>query len=135
MKKLLLLTLWIFCLSSLPAQEKGILRGEVFDDNGLLPGVEISVEGVNMRVSTDADGAFAVKLPPGTYKLSFFFPGYGRENTTATVQENEIKDIEVEMFIAPTPKPEPPASGDNSIDLSSATKMLSFLKKFVFRLP
>lgn len=135
MKKLLLLTLWIFCLSSLPAQEKGVLRGEVFDTNGLLPGVEISVEGVNMRVSTDADGAFAVKLPPGTYNLSFFFPGYGRENTTATVRENKIKDIEVEMFSVPTPKSELPTSGNDSIDFSSATRMLSFLKKFVFRVP
>jgi outer membrane receptor for ferrienterochelin and colicins len=94
--RLLLLTSFLFFSITIFAQT-GVVRGEVFDDNGLLPGVDISVSKVSTSISTDADGAFAIKLKPGKYDFVFRFPQYNNEERVVTIEVSEMEDIEVEM--------------------------------------
>ncbi len=79
--------------------QSSVLRGEVFDEYGLLPGVEILISDVTTRISTDADGAFAVKLEPGDYELFFRFPQYNNEVRNVTILADDIRDMEVEMTL------------------------------------
>lgn len=97
MKKLLLLfPLCLFFLGNMQAQT-GTIRGEVFDENGLLPGVDIIVEETKQQLSTDSDGAFDLKLPPGNYTLAFNFPGYEKAIENVGLAEESTANVEVEM--------------------------------------
>lgn len=137
MKKLLLLTSLLFFAFATFAQ-KGIVRGEVFDENGLLPGVDISVSEISTNISTDADGAFAIKLKPGKYDFIFRFPQYNNEERVVKIDVSEIEDIEVEM------KPE--ELDDSSLEQEKNTQMqleemlqtgqgiLLFVKEVVLRI-
>lgn len=137
MKKLLLFTSLLFCAFMTFAQT-GIVRGEVFDDNGLLPGVDISVSKIATSISTDADGAFAIKLKPGEYDFVFQFPEYYNEERIVKIKVSEIEDIEVEMSLKESTK----VNSEQEINsqkqlfemLRTGQSMLLFVKQTVLRM-
>lgn len=130
--KEILTALLLLITISVNAQH-GIVRGEVYDDNGLLPGVDITVSGLSSHFLTDADGAFAMKLEPGEYDLSFHFPQYNNEKRTISISVDDIRDVEVEMFYQPNAnKEEATIKNQNLYDLP--VSMFIFVKKLVMHL-
>ena len=135
--RLLLLTSLLFCTFMTLAQT-GVVRGEVFDDNGLLPGVDISISEVSTSISTDADGAFAIKLKPGKYDFIFRFPQYSNEERVVRIDVSQIEDIEVEM--------KPGMSNDKGLEIEKNTQiqleeilrtgqgMIIFVKEMILRI-
>jgi len=136
MRLLLLTSILFFSFASFA--QTGVVRGEVFDDNGLLPGVDISVSEISTSISTDADGAFAIKLKPGEYDFVFRFPQYNNEERVVKIELSEIEDIEVEM--------KPGTSNNESSEhekntqmqleemLSTGQGVLLFVKQMVLRI-
>lgn len=137
MKKQFLLISLLFC-TFLTFAQTGIVRGEVFDDNGLLPGVDISVSKIATSISTDADGAFAIKLKPGEYDFIFQFPQYDNEERIVKIKVSEIEDIEVEMSL----KESNNTSTEQKVNtqkqlyeiLGTGQSMLIFVKKSILRM-
>ncbi len=137
MKKLLLLTSLLF-FTCMTFAQTGIIRGEVFDDNGLLPGVDISVSEVSTSISTDADGAFAIKLKPGEYDFLFRFPQYNNEERVVKIKVSEIADIEVEMTLGKSDNEDSEQEKNTQIQLEEMWKtgqgMLLIIKRLVLRM-
>ncbi len=136
MKKLLLFTSLLFT-TFLTFGQTGVVRGEVFDDNGLLPGVDISVSKISTSISTDADGAFAIKLKPGEYDFVFRFPQYNNEERVVRIDVSEIEDIEVEMKQNTSANYSTERIGNTQKQLGEMLRtgqgVLLFVKEFVLR--
>jgi hypothetical protein len=137
MKKLLLFTSLLFT-TFLTFGQIGVVRGEVFDDNGLLPGVDISVSKISTSISTDADGAFAIKLKPGEYDFVFRFPQYKNEERVVRIELSEIEDIEVEMTPGTSNNESSEAEKNTQLQLEEILKtgqaMLIFMQKMVLKI-
>lgn len=135
--RLLFLTFILFFSIATFAQT-GVVRGEVFDDNGLLPGVDISISKVSTSISTDADGAFAIKLKPGKYDFVFRFPQYDNEERVVTIDVSEIEDLEVEMKPGKADNENLEQEKNTQLQLEEMLKtgqgMLIFMKKVVLRI-
>ncbi|WP_109695903.1 SusC/RagA family TonB-linked outer membrane protein [Chitinophaga deserti] len=84
MRKMLLLAVWLLCLSEAIAQSRTI-RGKVTDatDNAPLPGVTVAIKGTGNGTITNAEGLFSLEVPATLRALNFSFVGY-------TPQENAI---------------------------------------------
>lgn len=125
--------------TAVAAAQTAVVRGEVFDDSGLLPGVNIAVSGQSVRVSTDADGAFAVELQPGVYDLSFSFPRYTSEVRSVNLRPDAIKDLEIEMRPAadnPDFSSAEPAKEEELSEVTrSALKIFIFVRNYLLRMP
>jgi hypothetical protein len=77
--------------------EKGFIRGSVFDgSNGeFLPGVTVIVEGTTMGTITDLDGKFSLSIKPGTYQLALSFVSYATLNiNNVKVEANKVVLLE-----------------------------------------
>jgi len=63
----------------LAAQETGVLKGKVVDQNEKLPlpTVKVTIQGTKLYAVTGPDGTFAIKkVLPGTYKITFELDGF-----------------------------------------------------------
>jgi len=136
MRLLLFTSFLLFTFTGLA--QTGVVRGEVFDDNGLLPGVDISVSEVSTNISTDADGAFAIKLKPGEYDFVFRFPQYNNEERVVRIDVSEIEDIEVEMTPGESnnESPEQEENTQKQLEemLSTGQGMLIFVQQVLLRI-
>jgi TonB-dependent receptor len=68
-----------------PANEAGVVIGEVFDEDtkGPLGGVSVAVEKTQLETKTDAEGRFRIEnVPVGEQVLLFFKAGYTRHRVT-----------------------------------------------------
>lgn len=104
MKKIILLSFYIFCTISLSAQQKGIsgLKGHVLDEqtDEHLPGVTISIEGTMRATMTDETGHFSLEnIPAGTYIVKTQYLGYSEIEQQVTINQNETKNIT--LYIIP----------------------------------
>ncbi|MFA9388371.1 MAG: carboxypeptidase-like regulatory domain-containing protein [Prolixibacteraceae bacterium] len=75
------------------------LSGLVIDkiSNEVLVGVEVSIEGTNLKTYTDFDGQFAFKdLRPGKYKLVSSYISYNMEVTEVADAKDKTLKIELE---------------------------------------
>ncbi|MEZ5402262.1 MAG: TonB-dependent receptor [Bryobacteraceae bacterium] len=83
------------------AQESGTVTGTVFDaqTSRAIPGVRIGVDGqFSDQQVTDTDGRFAIKLSPGTYKLTYQAENYlDSETTDVVVTAGEAADASTVM--------------------------------------
>ncbi|MCG6920370.1 MAG: TonB-dependent receptor [Acidobacteria bacterium] len=72
------LAIMVSVSTSAQAQETGRIKGRVLDDYNAvtLPGAPVQVVGTDTTVFTDMDGAFDIRLAPGTYDLKVTFSGY-----------------------------------------------------------
>ncbi len=61
-----------------PAEASGTVSGRIVDSSSGEPIVDAAVEpvGTGQRVRTNVDGAFSLRLPPGTYEVRVFAPLY-----------------------------------------------------------
>lgn len=68
----------LFAFSSLQAQEKYSISGQVTDANSgeVLLGATLRVAGTNLGVSTNEYGFFSLTLPAGNYKIQINYIGY-----------------------------------------------------------
>lgn len=112
----ILIALMTAPLSFGQAEITGRVAGVVSDPSGArIPGVSVKVEGPTLFtprevVSAEDASYFVDKLPPGTYKVTFSFPGFKsvvrdnvdvRANFTATINVNlEVGAIEETVTVA-----------------------------------
>ncbi|MBK5719493.1 TonB-dependent receptor [Dysgonomonas sp. Marseille-P4677] len=104
MKKIKLLSFYIFCSIGLMAQQTGksTLKGHVLDSGTEehLPGVTVSIEGKQSAVMTDETGHFVLGgLLPGTYAVVTQYIGYSPLRQEVSVGVNEIKNVT--LYIEP----------------------------------
>lgn len=104
MKRIILLSFYIFCLISLSAQQKGtsVLKGHVLDEqtDEHLPGVTVSIEGTMRATMTDETGHFSLEnVPVGTYIVTTQYLGYTGIKQQVTITQNETKNIT--LYIIP----------------------------------
>ncbi len=84
------LSFLVFCLfaTSVLAQEKGFIRGNIADGDfgGPMIGATVTVDGMpGVGASTDFDGNFSLPLAPGTYDISISFISYATQSYPKTV--------------------------------------------------
>ena len=106
MKKLLFATLIVFLAFAGYAEEKKgeatadtnseattVLTGTVADSGSgeLLAGVEIKLEGTDMKTYTDFDGNFSFRVKPGEYKVVTNYISYNKCSETLKVDTKEIR--------------------------------------------
>ena len=100
----LLVILVLFLPASIAAQ---VLTGKVTSEGKPLPGANVIVKeppqgisvvkGKTLGASTDASGAYTVKLSPGTFEVVFSSVGYETKTLSVALQENEEKVLNVEL--------------------------------------
>ena len=80
-------------------REATIVKGKVTDERGEeLPGVNVVVEGTDIKAVTDAEGKYEVPLPDQNHKLTFGFIGY--ETKQVDVQNPSSTNVTLEEDIA-----------------------------------
>jgi TonB-dependent receptor len=76
-----------------PGRVTGVIRNE---KNEVMPGVSITVQGVEKGITSSVSGDYVVSLPPGTYTLQVSFIGYTtKQITDVIVREGEVTDLSV----------------------------------------
>lgn len=77
-----------------------LISGSVADENSgeSLVGVEVKLEGTNLKTYTDFDGKFTFEnIKPGEYKLSTNYISYRKQSTTFnTSEENRTLKIKLQ---------------------------------------
>lgn len=77
--------------SAKPGKITGVVRN---DKNEVMPGVSITVQGIERGITTSVAGDYVVSLPPGTYTLQISFIGYRtKQITDVVVKEGEVTDL------------------------------------------
>ncbi len=78
--------------------DDSFVRGTVTSAAGAkLDGVCVQAEQTGCRTRTDADGAYSLKLPPGTYVLKFIKEGYAPYRRTVSITPAASKTETVSM--------------------------------------
>ena len=84
--------------TELPSPPTAVVAGHVVDDLGEpVPGADIAVAGDTLRTSTDLDGFYVLRLPPGRYNLTVAYPGY-EQAVSAPVQLDRVWQTESADF-------------------------------------
>ncbi len=108
MKKLMICLFSVLLAGALYAKEKEagtnnsatvLLTGTVYDlsSEELLAGVEVTIEGTDMKTYTDFDGQFTFKnVKPGEYKLVTNYISYKRGAEIIKV-DNKEKDLKIKL--------------------------------------
>lgn len=111
MKKLTIIFLLVITVFSLSAKEKEsapantensaslVLSGTIADLNSgeSLVGVEVKIEGTDLKAYTDFDGNFAFKnVKPGEYKLVTNYISYQKKTEILTVS-GEKKELKIKL--------------------------------------
>ncbi|MFV0418236.1 MAG: TonB-dependent receptor [Dysgonomonas sp.] len=122
MKKIILLSFYIFLLAGLSAQQTqtSSLKGHVLDEQTEehLPGVTISIEGTMRATMTDETGHFSLEnIPVGTYILTTQYLGYSVIKQQVTINKNEIKHITLHIT--------PEAQLLNEVSVTSSARELN----------
>ena len=90
--------LWLLIIPHLHAQQAvvyGYVSDSVTGEN--LPGVNIVVTDSIYGVATDAAGHYKLRLPAGTYTLSFSFLGYQTQNHPVQTTMNDSLRLDVRL--------------------------------------
>lgn len=72
------------------ALPRGLVRGTVRDVMGGALPAAIQVEPDGPAIEAAPDGSFQIELAPGTYRIIFDHPGFGREMRSVTVVEHGV---------------------------------------------
>jgi outer membrane receptor for ferrienterochelin and colicin len=78
-------------LSNLYAsEERGSINGRVIDrsNGGFLSSCNIEISPGNLGTTSDKDGFYSIKLPYGTYTLTFSYLGYTKSVETVTINSD-----------------------------------------------
>lgn len=97
--KLIPLYLFLFLFSAISAfAQSGTIRGTVKDAAGTpLSGASITVAGKTQGTTTDANGAYSLKIPAGSYKLTVSFVGQNSQTVEVTVRSNETAEADISL--------------------------------------
>jgi iron complex outermembrane recepter protein len=80
------MVLCLFFTAAFVQAQTGTIKGIVKDINGNpLNGASVSIEGQSRGATTDATGAFSIKVPPGSYTVVFTYVGQTPQKVTVTV--------------------------------------------------
>lgn len=95
MRKVVWACCWLFCLSTLQAQEKYTLNGYVRDSlsGETLIGANISIRPEGKGVVTNQYGFYSITLAEGSYQLSCTFVGYQSKEITVRLNQNRELNI------------------------------------------
>lgn len=80
-------------LHSQELNSTSILKGVIYDDNGILPFANIYIEGTSLGSSSDENGVFSIEnIPVGDYKVVASFTGYTpiKKKVSIVTGENKI---------------------------------------------
>ena len=84
-----------------PAQQTGIIRGVVYDDDfdALLPAATIQIVETQQEVTASDEGNYIFEdIAPGTYTLVFFKEGYVREiETDVVVSAGQMTEVDARL--------------------------------------
>lgn len=102
-KTVLILVSCFLCLCLAPStvqgqeRERGTIRGTVTDaETGeALAGATVVVEDQGTGTSTDGEGRYELRIPPGTYTLVFKFVGYARLRRAVDLDRKATVDVEL----------------------------------------
>jgi TonB-linked SusC/RagA family outer membrane protein len=89
-----------FLLSTSLAFSQGSISGTITDQQTgeTLPGTNVSIEGMNLGASADADGNYTISdIPEGTHTLIGSFIGYQKFNTKVEITSEE-QTLDIEMM-------------------------------------
>ena len=88
-------------LSAFPValySQTAVVNGKVTHDNGKPAGlVNVQVVGTKVGASTDAKGAFSLKVVPGKIHLALTYVGFLRVDTTFTLQPGETVNLHFKL--------------------------------------
>lgn len=82
------------------AQDTGTVAGTVIDSttSQTLPGVNVTVQGLNIGAATGPDGQFEISdVPAGEQVLQASFVGYTRKSITVDVEAGETTSLDVRL--------------------------------------
>ncbi len=98
-KKVVLLLSLSLCVCALAMAQRSI-TGKVTtaEDNSPLPSVSVLVDGTNVAVLTDAEGAYKIDAPSNAASLTFSFIGY--EKQTVSIGSNNTIDVALKQDAA-----------------------------------
>ena len=100
MKIKLYLFILLCCSVGLSAQAQ-VIRGEVRDSSQTITGATVSVVGQQLRIGTDANGRYEIKLPAaGTYQVTVSYIGYQTQQKSVTVAAEEVKQLDFDLINA-----------------------------------
>jgi TonB-dependent receptor len=86
--------------SSVFAQQTGTVNGQVVDNSTgkYLEGAEVSVNGTELRTTTERDGKFTLRnVPEGTHKITVNYTGLETNESSVDVKAGQTIDIPVKM--------------------------------------
>jgi iron complex outermembrane receptor protein len=70
----------------------------VKDGNGAaLPGASVILEGTRTGTTTDANGTYVLKAPPGNYTIIVSFVGTGAQRIPITIKAGETVEKDVSI--------------------------------------
>jgi hypothetical protein len=82
-----------------PDKTSGVLSGQVSGEGGEeVADAQVVVVGTKLRASADFEGKWAIKLPPGSYTLRIFYPGFKAQRVeNVVVKRGERSRIDVRL--------------------------------------
>ncbi len=123
------------------AQTTGRIVGTVFDESkAVLPGVTVAAAGPSLQgtraTTTDSVGLYRLAfLPPGTYTVTFTFPGFATESATGVVVSLG-KDSSLDVQLRPAVKEAVTVSGEAPVvDVTSTTTGTNLTSNAIQSLP
>ena len=95
MRRIGCVTLFLFWLYFLPAQERVTLSGDVSDSfsKETLLGVTILIQELNTGTVTNNYGFYSISVPPGDYTISAKYLGYQTLQFPVSLTENIKQNI------------------------------------------
>lgn len=96
----ILLSLSLFAVSAIQAQNNGNIEGQIFDSQSMeaLAGVNVVLRGTGQGTATDAEGNFRIaNIPEGTYTLRATFLGFEEYTTSVDVEAGQTLRLDIEL--------------------------------------
>ncbi|SHF16770.1 TonB-dependent receptor [Pedobacter caeni] len=95
-KKVLVFSLFIFCLSRANAQKGGEINGYIHtEDNQAVAGAIIQIKELKLERSSDKNGRFSFNLMPGSYTIFAIHMGYHTESYKISVKAGETAQLDI----------------------------------------